>query len=120
MGLIIGGAGLLWFSHHRACNCGCGRKFCTCLNQVKIEEKPKNPRSNYAITGLYFFDNKVIQYSKTGVPIREYTFNGIFPVNITEMEVDWNATDIIQEFQVTFQYDWWEISGGSTGNAGGN
>ena len=63
---------------------------------------------------------QVIQYSKTGVPIREYTFNGIFPVNITEMEVDWNATDIIQEFQVTFQYDWWEISGGSTGNAGGN
>ena len=51
---------------------------------------------------------------------QKYTFNGIFPVNITEMEVDWNATDIIQEFQVTFQYDWWEISGGSTGNAGGN
>jgi hypothetical protein len=41
-------------------------------------------------------------------------------VNITEMEVDWNATDVIQEFQVTFQYDWWEVTGGSTGNAGGN
>jgi len=63
---------------------------------------------------------QVTQFSKTGVPIREYTFNGIFPVNITEMEVDWNATDIIQEFQVTFQYDWWEVTGGSTGNAGGN
>jgi|TARA_R100000005_G_scaffold96592_2_gene84903 hypothetical protein len=44
IGLIIGGAGLLWFSHHRACNCGCGRKFCTCLNQVKIEEKPKKAK----------------------------------------------------------------------------
>ena len=63
---------------------------------------------------------QVIQYSKTGVPIREYSFNGIFPVNITEMEVDWNATDVLQEFQVTFQYDWWEVTGGSTGNAGGN
>ena len=63
---------------------------------------------------------KVTQFSKTGVPLREYQFNGIFPVNLTEMEVDWNATDLIQEFQVTFQYDWWEISGGSTGNAGGN
>jgi len=63
---------------------------------------------------------QVIQYSKTGVPIREYSFNGIFPTNITEMDVDWNATDVIQEFNVTFQYDWWEVTGGSTGNAGGN
>ena len=61
---------------------------------------------------------QVTQFSKTGVPIREYTFNGIFPVNITEMEVDWNATDVLQEFQVTFQYDWWEVSGGSTGSYG--
>ena len=62
---------------------------------------------------------EVTQFSKTGLPLRKYKFNGIFPVNLTEMEVDWNATDLIQEFQVTFQYDWWEISGGSTGNAGG-
>ena len=62
---------------------------------------------------------EVTQFSKTGVPLRKYKFNGIFPVNLTEMEVDWNATDLIQEFQVTFQYDWWEVSGGSTGNAGG-
>ena len=31
---------------------------------VSIEEKPQNPKSNYAVTGLYFFDNKVIKYSK--------------------------------------------------------
>jgi glucose-1-phosphate thymidylyltransferase len=27
---------------------------------ISIEEKPKQPRSNYAITGLYFYDNKVL------------------------------------------------------------
>ena len=31
---------------------------------LKIIEKPKNKISNFAITGLYFFDNKVINYSK--------------------------------------------------------
>jgi len=31
---------------------------------ISIKEKPKNSRSNLAITGLYFFDNKVVNYSK--------------------------------------------------------
>ena len=35
---------------------------------VKIVEKPKNPNSNLAITGLYFFDNKVTNYSKSLKP----------------------------------------------------
>ena len=30
---------------------------------ISIEEKPENPRSNWAITGLYFFDNKVVRYA---------------------------------------------------------
>ena len=35
---------------------------------VRIEEKPKRPRSNWAITGLYFFDNDVVRYASAVKP----------------------------------------------------
>lgn len=34
-------------------------------NVISIEEKPKNPKSNYCVTGLYFYDNRVSEYARS-------------------------------------------------------
>lgn len=62
---------------------------------------------------------RVTQKGKTGNNLRTYRFEGLFPVEVSEIGLNWGENDTIQQFQVTFAYDWWEIDESITGNAGG-
>lgn len=62
---------------------------------------------------------EVIQYSKDGSILRKVKLYGIWPESVGEIGLSWEDGDTIEEFEVTWQYDWWAVSGGSTGTGGG-
>lgn len=52
---------------------------------------------------------EVIQYSKTGDALRTYTFEGIFPVAIGPIELNWENGNAIEEFSCEFAVDYWTV-----------
>lgn len=56
----------------------------------------------------YQFDATVNQYSKLGGnPIKSYEFRGMFPLDISPIDLDWGTNDTIEEYTVTFAYQYW-------------
>lgn len=70
--------------------------------------------------GLYKSQAQVVQYGKTGNIVREYEMDGAWPIEISPIDLDWNATDTLETFTVTFAFDTWRVSGGTTGRGGSN
>jgi hypothetical protein len=68
---------------------------------------------------VYKSQATVTQFGKDGTILRTYQFNGIFPDQISAIDLAWNTTDEIEDFQVSFQYDTFEVLNSITGNAGG-
>ena len=74
----------------------------------KLNSHSQNVRAAGAIKSLnYCADAEVTQYSKTGVPIKTYKFVGLFPNTVDPIGLDWGSNDRIEEFNVTFSYQYW-------------
>lgn len=61
----------------------------------------------------------VTQMGKNGQALRTYKFHGIWPQEVGEIQLAWDATDQIELFPVTFAYDFWTVVPGPTGDGGG-
>ena len=56
----------------------------------------------------YTVDATVTQFSKTGDPLKTYKFVGLYPLDLAAIDLDWGTNDTIEEYGVTFAYQWWE------------
>ncbi len=91
----------------------------TIINDVGFEVRNAMERwmnginSHNENTGLsnpvdYQADAIVEQLNKAGEATKEYNFRGIFPTNMSEIEVSYDSENTIEEFTVEFQVQYWE------------
>ena len=74
-----------------------------------INSHALNVRNPAALTpSSYTVDGLVTQFAKNGDSIKRYKFIGLFPTDVTPIDVDWGSNDTIEEFTVNLSYQWWE------------
>ena len=77
------------------------------MNAINSHEG--NLRSSSARTPVSYTGSATVnQYSKTNQKLKAYTFIGMFPVDIAPIDLDWGSNDSIEEYSVTFAYQYWQ------------
>lgn len=60
---------------------------------------------DFANSEDYKNDMDITLYGKTGSPVRSYTLEGCWPTDVGTIELDWNTTDTIGTYTVTWAFD---------------
>lgn len=79
----------------------------------------RNVSTQGADPTLYMSQAQIRAFSKDGTVLRIYQCNNLWPMTVSQIEKNWESADTIDEFQVTWCHDGWEVVGGTTGDAGG-
>ena len=90
-------------------------KWSNSINDLQTAQGTINPE-------VYQRSARVKQLSRQGTGpgddekiLRQYRFEGIYPNTVSSIPLDFGATDQIEEFQVTFNYLFYEVAGGADG-----
>lgn len=83
-----------------------------------INNHTSNTRDAFAINALdYSVNAEIVHFGKDGGWIKSYMFTGLFPTQVDPINLSWAQNDTIEEFGVTFEYQYWVADNIKTGTS---